>query len=217
MTRQGIQKLIPENLRTHLPVELQEAHIISTSFLRIGTVVAVIMCSGVKSITFEYRIPYVTLLAWERSNRREYHIRDIPMTSPMLKLNQYIKNTQEHSVVLFVRTYKDETSDTGIPNLDDISRIEWEDEEPGDPPSFFPPDNGNAPPPGGGNEPGDNGNPPDDGNWWLPSAFDPGDAPQQPPNNPGEGPPQLPPGPPPAPLQWYDPQPPFTGGCVHGR
>ena len=99
MTKQGIQKLIPENLHTHPPVELQEANTISTSLLRIGTVVAVIMCSGIKSITFEYRISYVTLLAWERKNRKEYYVRDIPCNS-VLKLNQCLQNTQEHSVVL---------------------------------------------------------------------------------------------------------------------
>ena len=69
MTKQGMQKLIPENLQTHPPVKLQEANTISTSFLRIGTVVAVIMGSGMKSIVFDYRIPFVTLLAWPRGNR----------------------------------------------------------------------------------------------------------------------------------------------------
>ena len=86
------------------------------------------MCSGIKSIIFDYRISHVTLLAWERQNRKEYYVRDIPCNS-VLKLNQYLQNTQEHSVVIFVRNTHDEITENKWPNLDDISRIEVEEEE----------------------------------------------------------------------------------------
>ena len=105
--------MIPENLQTQPPVELQEANTISAHFLRIGTVVAMIMGNGFKSIAFEYRIPYVTLLAWMQGDRKSYYVRDIPCGS-VLKLNQYLQMTQEHSVVLFVRNIYDAVSYTHL-------------------------------------------------------------------------------------------------------
>ena len=115
----------------------------------------------------DYKINNVTLLAWQRSNRQEYYIKEISVQHPV-KLKHFLKNPQEHSILLYVRLNGEESEQYRIPNLDDISRIDEESDYP-------------SPPQGG-----------DGGDWWQP----PDDIPEDKNDDPGEQPPLPPPGPP---------------------
>ena len=179
----GFAKYIPEDLLTKPPFELTTAARIGTELLKHPDATGIVFGTQITYLSLDYLISMVTLLAWKRGNRKDYIVRDLN-TGGAVKLKNFLKNPQEHSIILYVRQDSDETEGPYLPNIEDISSIDEDSEYPS---------------PGSGYQP----SPGDGGGWWRPSTInedmDENDDPpdQVPPPQPPAPPPQDPLHPPP--------------------
>ena len=154
LTKDGQQKYIPPDFLTQQPREFACADLVAREVLIINDVAAIVMGTELTSLILDYSVHTLTLVMVARRNRQSYFTRTLQVQGHV-KLKRLVSNPEEYSLLGFIRHNDEEEPDSRFPNLDDISRIEWEDEDDDSPPS-----SPNRPHSLANNNPAD---------WWNPS------------------------------------------------
>ena len=87
---------------TKPPFELTTAARIGTELLKQPHVTGIVFGTQISYLSLDYLISMVTLLAWKRGNRKDYIVRHLN-TRGAIRLKNFLKNPQEHSIILYVR------------------------------------------------------------------------------------------------------------------
>ncbi len=121
--KQGLEKCLPHDVKEKPPQVLTQSMQVAQNILHIGQLAAIAYGTQLTNLSLGHGIVRVTMLAWRRTDRQEYVLRDIDTTYEV-KLKRFLPDPQEQSIICFVRRVAEEQIEVRCPDLDDISRIE---------------------------------------------------------------------------------------------